>query len=52
MSNYVVLREGMPTRRQIAFWDPVVGRASEFLDPLTSGRLEKSVIAIWERRLA
>jgi SAM-dependent methyltransferase len=51
LGNRLFLRQGMPTPRQVAFWDRVLVRASELLDPLTFGRLGKSVLAVWERRL-
>ena len=50
LGNRLLLRQGMPTRGQVAFWDRVLVRTSESLDPLTFGRLGKSVLAVWERR--
>jgi SAM-dependent methyltransferase len=50
LGNRLLLRQSMPTPRQVAVWDRVLVRASEWLDPLTFGRLGKSVLAVWERR--
>jgi SAM-dependent methyltransferase len=51
LGNRLLLRQGMPTAGQVAFWDRVLVRASESFDPLTFGRLGKSVLAVWERRV-
>jgi SAM-dependent methyltransferase len=50
--NRLFLRQGMPTPGQIAFWDRVLVRASEFVDPLTFGRLGESVLAVGQRSLS
>ena len=49
-ANRLLLRQSMPTSRQIAVWDGVLVRASRILDPLTAGMLGKSVLAVWRRQ--
>lgn len=48
-ANRILLRQAMPTPRQIAVWDRILVRASRVLDPLTAGALGKSVLAVWRR---
>ena len=49
LANKMVLRQAMPTPAQVAFWDRVLVRLSEWVDPLCGHRLGKSVLAIWRR---
>lgn len=49
LANKVLLRQAMPTARQIAFWDRVLVRASEWADPVVGFQLGKSVLGIWRR---
>jgi hypothetical protein len=44
-----VLRQSLPTRRQIGFWDTYIVRASKVLDPVFGYRLGKSILAVWRR---
>lgn len=47
LGNRLLLRQPMPTERQILFWDRVLVRLSRGLDPLTGYRCGKSVLAVW-----
>lgn len=47
LANRVLLRQSMPTSRQLKIWDRVLVRASRVLDPLVGWRLGKTVIATW-----
>lgn len=48
-ANRLLLRQSMPTARQIAFWNDVLVPASRVLDPLTLFKLGKSVLGVWSR---
>jgi SAM-dependent methyltransferase len=48
-ANRLLLRQSLPTLRQILFWDRVLVPFSRFLDPLLLHRLGKSVVAVWTR---
>lgn len=48
-ANKLVLRQRMPTRRQIAFWDTYIVPASRVLDPVFGYRAGKSILAVWRR---
>jgi len=47
-ANRLLLRQAMPTRSQILFWDRVLVPGSRVLDPLLLHRFGKSVLAIWK----
>lgn len=47
LANKLLLRQSMPTPTQIAFWDSVLVRMSEWVDPILGFRAGKSVLAIW-----
>lgn len=49
LANKMLLRQAMPTPRQIAFWDGVLVRASTWVDPILRHRAGKSVLGIWRR---
>ena len=49
LSNALLLRQAMPTMRQVAFWDRVLVPVSTVVDPLSGYRLGKSVLAVWRR---
>ena len=49
VGNRVFLRSPMPTPGQIRFWDSVLVRISQFLDPVTRYRAGKSVMVVWEK---
>jgi len=48
-ANRLLLRQSMPTERQILTWDRLLIPASRTLDPLFGHRLCKSVLGIWRR---
>ena len=49
LGNRVLLRQSMPTKRQIALWDRVFVRASIGVDRLCNFKLGKTVIAVWRK---
>ena len=51
LANKLMLQQAMPTRAQIAFWDSVLVRTSEWMDPIFGFRAGKSVLGIWQRPL-
>ena len=50
LANRCLLKQSMPTRRQIAFWDRSLVRASTFCDRLLGHRLGKSILAVMQRK--
>jgi SAM-dependent methyltransferase len=48
-ANKLVLKQSLPTRRQIAFWDTCLVPASKLLDPVVGYRAGKSIAAVWRR---
>jgi len=48
-ANRLVLRQSLPTARQIHLWDRLMVPCSRLLDPYTGYRAGKSVVAVWER---
>jgi SAM-dependent methyltransferase len=49
LGNRLLLRQAMPTRRQIATWDGLMVPLSRGVDPLLRYRLGKSVLGVWKR---
>ncbi len=49
MGNALLLRQSLPTHRQIAFWDKALVPCSRWLDVLLAYSLGKSVMGIWAR---
>lgn len=49
LGNRLLLRQGMPTARQVALWDRVMVPVSRKLDPLLAHRVGKSVLGVWRR---
>jgi SAM-dependent methyltransferase len=49
LANRLLLRQGMPTLKQILFWDRTLVPVSRLLDSLLLRRLGKSVLAVWRR---
>jgi hypothetical protein len=47
LGNRLILNAGMPGPAQIRLWDRVFVRCSRVVDPLTRGRLGKSIVGIW-----
>jgi SAM-dependent methyltransferase len=48
-ANMLMLRQSMPTRAQLHFWDTFVIPVSRVLDPCLFNALGKSIIAVWQR---
>lgn len=48
-SNRLFLRQAMPTKVQLSFWDKRVIPVSQLLDKLLLGSVGKSIIGIWRR---
>lgn len=49
-ANRLLLRQGLPSASQIAFWDGVLVRLSRCLDGALGHRVGKSVWAVWIKR--
>ena len=49
LGNRALLRQSLPTPRQIAVWDQFMVPLSRFIDPLVVRRWGKSVIVIWQK---
>jgi hypothetical protein len=47
--NRLLLRQSMPTERQILAWDRLMIPISRAIDPLFGHRLGKSVLGVWQR---
>ncbi|HOW17923.1 MAG TPA: class I SAM-dependent methyltransferase [Phycisphaerae bacterium] len=47
MANRLLLRQGMPTRRQIRLWDGLFVSLSRLADPLLGYRLGKTIVGVW-----
>ena len=52
LANKLLLQQAMPTPRQIAFWDRVLVRTSEWVDPILGNRAGKSVLGVWQAPVA
>jgi hypothetical protein len=48
-ANLLLLRQSMPTKAQLRFWDQCVVPISRFLDGCLFGYVGKSVVGIWRR---
>jgi len=49
LANRALLRQAIPTRRQLKAWDGVMVPLSRVLDPIFAHRLGKSLIAVWQK---
>lgn len=49
LGNRVLLRQSIPTKRQILLWDRVLVRASTGVDRLCNFKLGKTVVAVWRK---
>lgn len=52
LGNVLALRQALPTRSQIAFWDSVCVPISRLVDRLLRGNFGKSVLAVWQKNTA
>ena len=50
LGNRMLLRQQMPTLRQIGVWDRWMVPLSRWVDPMVGYRLGKSVVGVWQRR--
>ena len=50
VGNKLLLRQSLPTRSQILFWDRTLIPLSRMIDPLIGFRVGRSVIAVWRKR--
>lgn len=50
LANRLLLRQAMPTARQISLWDRGMVPISGWLDPLLGYSLGKSVFGVWRRK--
>jgi SAM-dependent methyltransferase len=48
-ANRLLLRQSLPSTRQIQVWDSLMVPCSRWIDPFTGYRAGKSVVAIWKR---
>lgn len=49
LGNRMLLRQAMPTEKQILFWDKVLVPISQVVDPLLGFRFGKTVIGVWKK---
>jgi SAM-dependent methyltransferase len=49
LGNRLLLRQEMPSERQILTWDRLMVPCSRLLDPVLGHRLGKSILAVWEK---
>jgi len=49
LANRALLRQSLPSRRQIATWDRMMIPVSRILDPLLARGFGRSVVAVYER---
>ena len=50
LANRLLLKQKLPTARQIQFWDRYLVQSSVVLDPLLGFHFGKTVVGIWEKR--
>jgi SAM-dependent methyltransferase len=51
-ANQLLLKQSMPTRRQIGIWDRWIIPVSRTVDPIVGYSLGKSIVGIWRRPAA
>jgi hypothetical protein len=49
MANKVALRQSMPTRSQVRFWDRAIVPVSWLVDRLVLRSFGKSVVVVWTK---
>lgn len=49
LANRWILRQPLPTARDVACWDSYMVPASRLLDPVTGRRIGKSIVAVWTK---
>jgi SAM-dependent methyltransferase len=50
LANRLLLKQSMPTPRQIATWDKLMVRTSRLVDPLIGRNFGKSVLTVWRKK--
>ena len=48
-ANKLLLRQALPSLRQVLLWDRAMVPLSRLLDPLTGRRLGRSVVHVWRK---
>jgi SAM-dependent methyltransferase len=48
-ANLLLLRQSMPTKAQIRFWDQCIVPVSRVVDPFFRFKIGKSIIAVWRK---
>lgn len=48
-ANLLLLRQSMPTKTQLAFWDKCIIPISRLLDPCLFHSVGKTIVAIWQK---
>jgi SAM-dependent methyltransferase len=49
LANRLLLKQSMPTRKQLAAWDRFMVPLSVYVDPLLGYRFGKSILGVWEK---
>lgn len=49
LANLMFLKQSMPTKRQLAFWDRFIIPMSRVVDPLLRRSVGKSIVAVWRK---
>ena len=49
LANRALLRQSLPTLRQVLFWDRTLVPLSRLLDPLTGRSFGRSVVTVWQK---
>ncbi len=50
LGNRLIMKQSIPTDRQIKFWSTYIVPISKIFDPLLGYRIGKSILAIWEKK--
>ena len=50
IANRLLLRQSLPTLKQILFWDRLLVPQSRYVDRLVFHAIGKSVLCIWQKR--
>ena len=49
LANRILLRQSLPTKRQVLTWSRLLIPVSKIVDPLSGRRFGKTVVGIWQR---
>ena len=52
LSNRLILKSKMPSRKQILLWDTMMVPLSRGLDPLLQYSIGKSILCVWQKRFS